>query len=103
MKRRTFLQWILGIVGLTVTGLSKEKTETEDFAGIKHLHEYQVQKIQDWHSNYIDFGEEIHDMRLLPDDNSLLIICAHSLWVVTEEIHGPFKRLLWVKRKIFEF
>lgn len=83
MKRRSFLQYILGIFGISVTGLSKSKSADVIVAN-------GTEPVQEWlslTSGFMDFSPD----EIVGIDNyrdRLFVYCKHSIWEIEENCYG---------------
>lgn len=90
MKRRNFLQWALGALGIGAVGVPKTKVKTEP-----NWPPYEGMISEGWNPpNYTNFPEQI--MSIKQFRGRMFVACEYSIWEVEDngEKYGFQKKLI---------
>lgn len=83
MKRRSFLQYVLGVFGIGVAGLPKT---TEPDVIITNG-QVKTEPIQKWMMpEYMDFAPDLI-VGLEKIEGRLLVFCEHSIWEIERDVY----------------
>lgn len=90
MRRRSFLQYILGVFGIGVTGLPKTAKSTDVIVA------NETEPVQEWAMpEYMDFAPDTI-VGVEKYQGKLLVFCEHSVWIIEENCYsdGLHRKLL---------